>query len=154
MYKAELTSSRVKELVSAQSIEEGAQERVRNNTSHKATHMDAHRNSKRTKAEREESIRLTGSSAQYQEAKDQQIPVSQRHRSEIQEKPQTLATWHNEGTGTRTTKLAHHGRIADSVTEGGEGGQARDGITAPKDGEDDERHNLAFRERRQHGTLA
>lgn len=37
---------------------------------------------------------------QYQEAKDLPIPLAQRHRPEVQKKPQACAAWLDEGFGT------------------------------------------------------
>lgn len=47
---------------------------------------------------------------QYQEAQDPQIPFAQRHRPEVQEKPQACAARYNEGVGTLDTGIHTCGR--------------------------------------------
>ena len=66
---------------------------------------------------------------QYQEAQDAPIPVTQGHRPQVPEKPQTCSARHHARAWCVLDKQCRQRtRPANSHAEGSQGGQARCGI--------------------------
>ena len=126
-----LTLRRIQELVSAQPVEEGAQERVRTHHHFQPIPPTIWMTIRDLRGWMVDGVVVADEDprAQYQEAEDQQIPVAQRHRPEVQEKPQTCAPRYNEGTGTFGTSTGYTFVMSEkggltTATDGSEGWQA------------------------------
>ena len=115
---------RIQELVSAQPVEEGAQERVRlrplpnpiSSIRPRNDPVNAKEREGKKGREKKADVRFSVRK-QDQEAQDPPIPFAQRHRPQVPEEPQTCSARDDEGAGTCREGVSRSIRDTDDVVQ-------------------------------------